>query len=74
MLFNRFLSSYLVFSQRSAPGTNYKLQELKDALNNSIRGARYHWRRINGTIAHAAGAGAGAVNDGSDDDEGLLDD
>jgi len=44
----------LVFAQRSSPGTNYKTQELRDALNNSIRGARHHWRRINGLLPLAA--------------------
>lgn len=64
-----------MFSQRSAPGTNYKLQDLKDALSNSIRGARYHWRRINDTIAHAAAAvNGGNASDGNDNDERLLDD
>ena len=47
---------YLTFAQRSAPGTNYKLQELRDVLGNSIRGARYHWRKLTNSINHATAA------------------
>lgn len=36
-----------MFAQRSAPGVRYTLQSLKDAINNSIRGARYHIRKTN---------------------------
>ena len=47
---------YLAFSQRLAPGTNYKLQELRDVLDNSIRSARYHWRKLTNSINHATAA------------------
>ena len=45
---------YIAFAQRSAPGTNYKLQELRDVLGNSIRGARHHLRKVRNSITHAA--------------------
>ena len=32
------------------------MQELRDALSNSVRGARYHWRKTRNMIIHAAGA------------------
>ncbi|CAF3898928.1 unnamed protein product [Rotaria sp. Silwood2] len=48
------LETMLTFAQRSAPGTNYKTQELRDSLSNSIRGARYQWRKLSSSITHAA--------------------
>jgi hypothetical protein len=29
------------------------MQELRDGLNNSIRGARYHWRKMGDSVTHA---------------------
>ena len=46
--------SHLVFAQRAAPGVGYQLPDLRETLGNSIRGARYHFRKKNGNIADAA--------------------
>ena len=41
----------LVFSQRLAPGVVYKIQDLRSCLNNSIRGARYHYKKSQRSLA-----------------------
>lgn len=48
-----FLTTFpLAFSQRSSPGTNYKMQDLRDTLNNSIRGARFHWKKLQSSVSY----------------------
>jgi hypothetical protein len=44
---------HLAFSQRASPGTNYKLQQLRECLSNSIRGARHSWNKLQHSVAHA---------------------
>ncbi|CAF0785731.1 unnamed protein product [Rotaria sordida] len=48
------LENILTFAQRASPGANYKIQELRDCLSNSIRGARHHWRKLQRSVAYAA--------------------
>jgi hypothetical protein len=45
--------SNLVVAQRATPGVAYVLQDLRETLGNSIRGARYHYRKKNGDISEA---------------------
>ncbi len=51
MILNHFcFIQFLLNDRHQAP---YKMQELRDALSNSIRGARYYWRKINGFVSVA---------------------
>ncbi|CAF4236801.1 unnamed protein product [Rotaria sp. Silwood2] len=47
------LQTLLTFAQRASPGSTYKMQELRDGLSNSIRGARHHWRKLTGSMNQA---------------------
>jgi hypothetical protein len=58
---------HLAFAQRSAPGTNYKINELREGLSNSIRGARFHWRRMRTSVTQAVAAVAGGNDDNMED-------
>ncbi|CAF1117058.1 unnamed protein product [Adineta steineri] len=48
------LQDILVFAQRAAPGVGYGIIDLRETLGNCIRGARYQFRKKNGSISDAA--------------------
>ncbi|CAF2383847.1 unnamed protein product [Rotaria sp. Silwood2] len=48
------LETMLVFAQRAAPGVGYRIQDIRETLGNSIRGARFHFRKKINTINDAA--------------------
>ncbi|CAF3052266.1 unnamed protein product [Rotaria sp. Silwood2] len=48
------LETILAFAQRSSPGTIYKMRDLQNTLNSSIRGARFRWRKAQSSMIHNA--------------------